>query len=70
MLIKQMIGNPRKILLYSVIILTITAKSGIRSLQNIFLPETIREKNERFKYASVFNGILKGVIHYAKNQCR
>lgn len=68
MLTKQIFYNPSKALLYSLIILTVAVKSGIRSLQNVLLPETIKEKNKRFKYASVLNGTLKGVVDYIRDQ--
>jgi len=67
MLMKQMLCDPKKILFYFLIIIMMTFKSGIRALQNILLPETIKEKNKRFQYYSAFTGTLKGVIDYAIN---
>ena len=64
MLVKQVSVDLNHGLIYIYIMLDIILKSFIRIIQSVFFPRTIRAKNKRYHYASVFLGIISGVIVY------
>lgn len=66
--IKQILVDWRRFYVYSFIFFKITLKSLARSAQLIFFPRSIKEKNRRCQYLSVFQGTVSGSISYFRNE--
>jgi len=67
MLMKQICRDTKHFFIYVPIVSEIVIKSFLRSMETIFFPKLIKERNARFKYRSVFTGTLKGVWDYLWN---
>lgn len=67
MLVKQINNDPKHFYIYTLLIIDILFRSGIRVFQSLFMrSKELREKNRRYHYLDVFKGTIQGVISYIR----
>lgn len=66
MLMKQAYNDRSHFVIYVIILISNLFKSLFRVLQQFIFPETLREKDNRFRYNSFLLGSIKGIIDYVR----